>query len=329
MTVRAWLRWPALVALGAVLVLIALQGSLGADETRTTWDFEGADALDGWVRLNATMTLAPGEGAEGSQAAGITLRSPSNIPIRRVLAEIWYPLDVQPGATYEFGGVYVSADGKIDWVRLGMRLYDKHGNPLAADVGPHSSIPGKLHLEAAPNLCSVVEIHFRVLTYGAIDATVYLDNLSLKESAPATPCPTPIPSQTPTATPVPSQTPTSTPSPSQTPTSTPVPSQTPTSTPSASHTPTSTHTPSPSQTPTSTPVPSQTPTSTPTPSHTPAATATASQTASDQPATATNTAPGATATEPPPAPASLEFSNGGFEEGGTANPMPGNTSAGC
>ena len=44
MTVRAWLRWPALVALGAVLVLVALQGVLNADDSPLTWDFEAPDS---------------------------------------------------------------------------------------------------------------------------------------------------------------------------------------------------------------------------------------------------------------------------------------------
>ncbi len=80
MTVRAWLRWPALVALGAVLVLVAIQDVLGADSPSRMWDFEGADALDGWTPVTAALTIAPGEGIEGSQAAGITLRSPKQYP---------------------------------------------------------------------------------------------------------------------------------------------------------------------------------------------------------------------------------------------------------
>ncbi len=328
MTVRAWLRWPALVALGAVLVLIALQGSLGADETRTTWDFEGEDALDGWTSANAALTIAPGEGIEGSQAAGITIETLQ----LRASAEVSYPLTIHPGAKYEFGGVYVSTDGNIDGVRLDIVFRDKSGEFLHM-AGDDLISPGSWQPEAAQALCDAAQGHLRILTRGEAGAIVYIDNLFLKENTPTTPCPTPVPSQTLTSTPSPSQTPTSTPSPSHTPTSTPSPSQTPTATLSPSQTPTATpstsqtptSTPSTSQTPTSTPSTSQTPTSTDTatpttdptspPSHTPAATATPSQTATDQPATATNTPPGATATEPPPDPASLEFSNGGFEEG--------------
>jgi len=59
MTVRAWLRWPALVTLCAVLVLVALQSVLGAGGSPRMWDFEGEEALEEDARSDLQLVAPP------------------------------------------------------------------------------------------------------------------------------------------------------------------------------------------------------------------------------------------------------------------------------
>ncbi len=227
MTVRAWLRWPALVALGAVLVLVALQGELRADDSPRMWDFEDPSDADEWTPINARLEIAEGAGVGGSEALSI------EIDVTNLVAKAVHPVELQPGYDYTVGGELVAISESLNWVRLRLVFRDEDFN-LLGSIRSERESPGPFLAGPFSVPCNTALGEVSVHAEGEAATIIYLDDLSLKESAPATPCPTPTPTQTatwtPSSTPTPSDTPTAEPTatstPSQTPTDTATPSQT-------------------------------------------------------------------------------------------------------
>ncbi|MCH8009583.1 MAG: hypothetical protein IIC91_12045, partial [Chloroflexi bacterium] len=305
MTVRVAWGSISLAVLAAALLLAVLHGPLGADDPTPTWDFEGADALDGWTPVHATFDIAPGEGSSDSTAAALTLTSVS------LTLRLQRDVVIAPGFSYTFGGEFVSQTGGVGWVRLGVAQFDGGGEFLDAVVSPPKGQPPSSLPASFNSSCRAVLGHFRVLAGGTIGSTAFVDNLFLKKGLLSEVCPTPLPT--------PTQTPTRTPSASATPTATdtPVPMATPAASSTSTRTPaaTLTRTPTPSNTPASTATPSPSPTDAPTPSPTATARALATATA-DPTSTRTPTPPDAD-----PVALDLEFRNGGFEDAADGRPV--------
>jgi hypothetical protein len=300
MTVRAWLRWPVLVGLGAALVLVTLQSTLGAGEPQQFWNFEGEDARDGWTPVelgttNAVLSLAQGEGVGDSQGLKLTIDTLQD----HATASARISASITAGASYELGGHSNEWSGDISRTRLSLVYFDADANFIRAETNLPRVSAGEFLPWTFTTLCNAEQAELRIQADGADGASALFDDIYLKESPPDRPCPTPVPSPTQTS----SATLTATPSPSPTPTDAATPTDEPTSTSAPSHTPIATDVPS-----TATPVQQ--------------ATATATEQATTQPPTSTQPSLPATATAEPPTPVqpSLEFSNGGFEQGTDGEP---------
>ena len=309
-----------LAVLAAALLLAVLHGPLGADDSPATWDFEGEDPLADWTPVNAEVALAPDAG--GGNTVAITLTNAT--PRLRTTANLLRDVVIVPGHRYTYGGDYVSQSGGIDWVGSTTALYDRNDNYIDLNLHVRTFSPGQSWSGSFDAPCAAVRGEFRVVVYGLVGSTAFVDNIFLKKEPVSEPCATPMPTPTRTPTPTPSASPT--PSPTSTPT--PTETQTPTASPTAS----STHTSTPAATLTQTPTPSSTPTSTATPSPSPTRTPPASPTATrPAPATATATAPPAadpTSTRTPtpaedtgPVALDLEFRNGSFEDSADGRPL--------
>ncbi len=253
------------LAVTGLVLALAVQSNLTADNAGLLWDFEGTAPLDGWEPRNASLSVAAGPDPGGTQALAVTGPEQPNLSSFAVRRQI----EIVPGGAYRLTGQLVSKSDWIEWVELVVAMRNAEGQTFGFSNPSFSRLfaPGTWD-EMFTVDCDAASIYLDVHILGSVIGTAYVDDLQLKGPKGAEACPTPVPSPTVSPTLTPSPTPPAT----DTPTTTP-----PTPTPPPAATATSTATAAPAANtatavPTSTPVPpTNTPTRTPTrtPTNTP------------------------------------------------------------
>ena len=116
------MRAPLLLGLLLVALLtlvFAVNANLAANDAGVSWNFEGADDLEGWApQISAEIALAPGMGDGGSQALAVTIPTDGPLPF----AGVRHAVDIVPGGAYTVSGELVANDPAILWSELSVSL---------------------------------------------------------------------------------------------------------------------------------------------------------------------------------------------------------------
>ena len=218
------MRAPLLLGLLLVALLalaLAVNANLAADDAGVSWDFEGADALEGWAPpINANIALAPGRGVSDSQALAITIPTLDGSPPFGVR----HAVDIVPGGTYTMSGELVDKDAAIQRADLSVSLFNAGNQRIGFSIEALSG-PGSWSGSFTAS-CDAASGYMDVFVRGEGGGTAYVDNLALKGPISTTPCPTATPTPSATATATATATPTLVPA-----TSTPISAATATATP--------------------------------------------------------------------------------------------------
>ena len=206
------MRAPLLLGLLLVALLalaFAVNANLAANDAGVSWNFESADALEGWTPwVSADIALAPGMGDSGSQALAITIPAfPSPPPFG-----IRHQIDIVPGGEYTMGGELIAKDAAIQWADMSVSLLDAEERTIGLLSIDRLSGPGSWSAGFSAG-CDAVSGYLNVVVSGDRGGTAYIDNLALKGPISTTPCPTatPSPFATPSATATPTASATATP----------------------------------------------------------------------------------------------------------------------
>ena len=203
-----WLLAAALWALASVLLVSATDSS--APNLLSNGGFENGTSV--WLWLGGNLATVDSPTYEGGHAGSIELTTS--------LAVVRQQVSLAPGGSYQLSGRFRYTNPPVSSIRLelewqdtnsamdskGFILTDSDGSSWLAALVPVTNLP-----------CEAVKAAVRVLVTCETGSTVLLDDLRLKGSPPATPCPTP----TATAMPSPTSTPTVPPSATSTPPGTP------------------------------------------------------------------------------------------------------------